>query len=210
MAVDGTRVAIQGFGKVGGFAAEIFHDAGFQVVAVSDYKGGVYNPLGLNPSGLRRHAHEAGTVAGYPGADAITNAELLEMETDVLVPAAVEDQFTPDNADRVRARLIVEAANGPTVPEADMIFRERGIFVVPDILANSGGVTVSYFEWVQDIQAYFWSEDQVNARLRELMARTFDDAASLSEERGVRLRLAALALGIGRVAEASAARGLFP
>jgi len=210
MPIEGTTVAIQGFGKVGGFAAEIFHDAGFQVVAVSDYKGGLSNPRGLNPSALRRHSDEAETVAGFPGADAITNKELLEMDVDVLVPAAIEDQITAENADRVRARLIVEGANGPTQPEADQMLSERGVFIVPDILANSGGVTVSYFEWVQDIQAYFWSEDQVNARLRDVMGRTFDDAASMAEERGVRLRLAALALGIERVAEAHRARGLFP
>ena len=210
MQVDGTRVAIQGFGKVGGFAAEILHDAGFNVVAVSDYKGGVYNPLGLNPSGLRRHVQEAETVAGFPGADAVSNSELLEMDCDVLVPAAVEDQITAENADRIRARLIVEAANGPTQPEADAMLDARGVTIVPDILANSGGVTVSYFEWVQDIQAYFWSEEEVNSRLRELMTRTYDDTAAYAEEKGVRLRLAALALGIGRVADAHVDRGLFP
>ena len=208
--IDGTRVAIQGFGKVGGFAAEVFHDAGFNVIAVSDYKGGVYNPRGLNPSALARYRTETGTVTGFPGADAITNDELLTMECDVLVPAALEDQLTAANADRVRAPLIVEAANGPTQPEADKILADRGRIIVPDVLANSGGVTVSYFEWVQDIQAYFWSEDQVNQRLREVMDRTYDEAAALAEEKGVRLRLAALALGIGRVAEAHRVRGLFP
>jgi glutamate dehydrogenase (NAD(P)+) len=210
MPIDSTRVAIQGFGKVGGHAAEIFHDTGFQVVAVSDHKGGVYNPLGLNPTALRRHVEENGTVAGYPRADAMTNAELLECDCDVLVPAAIEDQLTAANAGAVRARLIVEGANGPTQPQADLILAERGVTIVPDILANAGGVTVSYFEWVQDIQAYFWSEDQVNARLREVMERTFDEVAALAEERRVRLRLAALALGIGRVADAHRARGLFP
>ncbi len=210
MPIDGTKVAIQGFGKVGGYAAEIFHDAGFHVVAVSDYKGGVYNPLGLNPSAMQRHQVEADTITGFPGADSISNEELLEMDVDVLVPAAVEDQITETNADRVRARLVVEGANGPTVPEADRILTDRGVYIVPDVIANSGGVTVSYFEWVQDIQAYFWSEDQVNARLRDLMARTFEESASLAEEKGVRLRLAALALGIGRVADAHRDRGLFP
>ncbi|MFA5891715.1 MAG: Glu/Leu/Phe/Val dehydrogenase [Actinomycetota bacterium] len=208
--VEAATVVIQGFGKVGGFAAQVFHDAGFQVVAVSDYRGGIYNPLGLNPSAIMRHLSDAGTVTGFPGADAITNEELLELECDLLVPAAMEDQITEANADRVRAGLIVEAANGPTEPIADHILADRGISVVPDILANSGGVTVSYFEWVQDIQAYFWSEDQVNARLRRVMDAAFDEVAALAEDKGIRLRLAALALGIGRVAEAHVARGLFP
>ncbi|HEX9775234.1 MAG TPA: Glu/Leu/Phe/Val dehydrogenase [Actinomycetota bacterium] len=210
MEIEGTRVAIQGFGKVGGRAAEIFHDAGFHVVAVSDHKGGVFNPLGLNPSALRRHLAEAETIAGFPGADAISNAELLELDCEVLVPAAVEDQITEENADRVRAPLIVEGANGPTQPDADHALTARGVTIVPDILANAGGVTVSYFEWVQDIQAYFWTEDQVNKGLRAIMDRTFDDAWALSQEKGVRLRLAALALAIGRVAQAHIDRGLFP
>jgi glutamate dehydrogenase (NAD(P)+) len=210
MDIEGTRVAIQGFGKVGGFAAEVFHDAGFNVVAVSDYKGGVFNSRGLNPTALMRYKGESDTVTGFSGADAITNEELIEIECDVLVPAALEDQITAANAPKIKARLIVEGANGPTQPEADRILADRGVTIVPDVLANSGGVTVSYFEWVQDIQAYFWSEDQVNARLRELMDRTFDEVAALAEEKGVRLRLAALALGIGRVAEAHQVRGLFP
>ncbi len=210
MPIEGTRVAIQGFGKVGGFAAEVFHDAGFKVIAVSDYKGGVYNPRGLNPTALLRHRDEAGTVVGFTGADAITNDELLAIDCDVLVPAALEDQITSANADRIQARLIVEAANGPTQPEADHSLNDRGVVIVPDVLANSGGVTVSYFEWVQDLQAYFWSEDQVNLRLRELMDRAFNEAYALAIEKGVRLRLAALALGIGRVAEAHRVRGLFP
>lgn len=207
---DGLRVVIQGFGKVGGFAAHLFHDAGFNVIGVADHKGGVYNPRGLNPTALARYKHEADTVTGLPGADAVTNEELLELDCDVLVPAAIEDQITERNAGEIRARIIVEGANGPTVPEADQILAERGVLVVPDILANAGGVTVSYFEWVQDIQAYFWSEDEVNARMRDVMERAYDDVRGLAEERNVRLRLAALAIGIGRVAEAHRARGLFP
>jgi glutamate dehydrogenase (NAD(P)+) len=210
MAVDGTRVAIQGFGKVGGFAAEVFHDAGFNVIAVSDYKGGVYNPRGLNPSALLRYKQESQTVVGFPTADSLTNEELLEIDCDVLVPAAIEDQITERNAGKIKASLVVEGANGPTVPEADHVLADRGVYVVPDILANAGGVTVSYFEWVQDIQAYFWSEDQVNRRLRQVMDQSFAAAASLAEEKNVRLRLAALALGIGQVAQAHLARGLFP
>ncbi|MEX2557453.1 MAG: Glu/Leu/Phe/Val dehydrogenase [Actinomycetota bacterium] len=207
---EGLNVAIQGFGKVGGFAAQLFHDAGFNVVAIADYKGGVYNQRGLNPTALLRYKSEADTIAGYPGADTITNEELLEMDVDILVPAAIEDQITESNADRIKAKLVVEGANGPTTPEADHILTERGVTVVPDILANAGGVTVSYFEWVQDIQAYFWSEDEVNARMRDIMERSYEEVRTLSVEKGVRLRLAALALGIGRVAEAHRVRGLFP
>jgi glutamate dehydrogenase (NAD(P)+) len=210
MQPEGRSVAIQGFGKVGGFAAQLFHDAGFNVVGISDYKGGVYNPRGLNPTALLRYKGEADTIAGFPAADSITNEELLALDVDILVPAAMEDQLTQQNADAVRAKLIVEGANGPTTPEADNILTERGILIVPDVLANSGGVTVSYFEWVQDIQAYFWSEDEVNMRMREVMERAYDETRALAEEKNVRLRLAALAIGIGRVAEAHLARGLFP
>ena len=208
--LEGLRVGIQGFGKVGGFAAQLFHDAGFNVIGIADYKGGVFNPRGLNPSAILRYKMQADTVAGYPGADAITNEELLELDCDILVPAAIEDQITEANADRVKAKLVVEGANGPTTPEADQILATRGVTVVPDILANAGGVTVSYFEWVQDIQAYFWSEDEVNARMRAVMERSYDEVRTLSEEKDVRLRLAALAIGIGRVAEAHRVRGLFP
>jgi glutamate dehydrogenase (NAD(P)+) len=207
---EGRSVAIQGFGKVGGFAAQLFHDAGFNVVGIADYKGGVFNARGLNPSALLRYKNETETVAGYPNADAITNEELLALDCDILVPAALEDQITETNVDAVRARIIVEGANGPTTPEADHALADRGVLVVPDILANAGGVTVSYFEWVQDIQAYFWSEDEVNARMRNVMERAYQEVRALSEERNVRLRLAALAIGIGRVAEAHRARGLFP
>ena len=210
MQPEGRTVAIQGFGKVGGFAAQLFHDAGFNVVGISDYKGGVYNPLGLNPTALMRYKNEADTIAGYPGADSITNDELLALDVDLLVPAAIEDQLTERNADAVRAKIIVEGANGPTTPEADRILTDRGILIVPDVLANSGGVTVSYFEWVQDIQAYFWTEDEVNMRMREIMERAYDETRTLAEEKNVRLRLAALAIGIGRVADAHMARGLFP
>lgn len=207
---DGATVAIQGFGKVGGFAAEVFHDAGLKVVAVSDYKGGVASPLGLNPNALRHHIREAGTVAGAPGTDDITNADLLAMEVDILVPAALEDQITGDNVDTIRAPLIVEAANGPITSDADLALSDRGIIVVPDILANAGGVVVSYFEWVQSLQAYFWTEEEVNRRLREIMDRAYVETAAMAEHSGVRLRLAALAIALERVAEAHQVRGLFP
>jgi glutamate dehydrogenase (NAD(P)+) len=188
----------------------LLHDQGCIVVGVGDAGGAVYNPRGLSPVGLSAHWEEAKTVAGFDGGRAITNEELLELECDVLIPAALEGVLTKDNANRVQARIVVEAANGPTTPEADEIFRDRRVHVVPDILANAGGVTVSYFEWVQDIQAYFWSEDEVNARLRRIMEEAYVQVLELAEDRKVTMRQAATILGVQRVAEAHTTRGLFP
>jgi glutamate dehydrogenase (NAD(P)+) len=210
LGVEEVSVAIQGYGKVGGFAAQLLHDAGCQVVAVSDVEGGLYRDRGLDPEAINRHKREAGTVAGYPGADPITNEELLTVECDVLVPAAIEGVVTVKNADQIRARVVCEAANGPVTFEADKILGDRGVYVVPDILANSGGVTASYFEWVQDIQAYFWSEEQVNARLRQIMERAFNEVHGLASDKGLTMRQAAHWIGVGRVAEAHLTRGLFP
>jgi len=207
----GASVAIQGFGKVGGLAASFLHDAGCQVVAVSDVKGGVYNPAGLNPNALLRHVRAgADSVVGYPGTDTITNGELVELDVDILVPAALEGVITGDNADRVKARFVVEGANGPTTPDGDTILESKGVVVVPDILANAGGVAVSYFEWVQDLQAYFWNEDEVNDRLRALIEGAYAQVSQLSAERGVSLRTAAQMIGVGRVADAHRTRGLYP
>jgi len=207
----GATVAVQGFGKVGGLAAQFLHDAGCNVVAVSDVKGGVHNPAGLNPAALLRHLRTgADSVVGYPGTDTITNEELLELDVDILVPAALEGVLHEENAARVQARFVVEGANGPTTPDADAILHDRGILVVPDILANSGGVAVSYFEWVQDLQAYFWSEDEVNDRLKVLMESAYDEVSALAVERGITLRTAAQMIGVGRVADAHRTRGLYP
>jgi glutamate dehydrogenase (NAD(P)+) len=207
----GVTIAVQGFGKVGALAAQYLHDAGCRVVAVSDVKGGVYNPQGLDPAGLVREVRTgAGTVVGYPGTDTITNTELLELDVDVLVPAALEGVITAENAPKVRARFIVEGANGPVTTDADQILEDRDVVVVPDILANGGGVAVSYFEWVQDMQAYFWTEDEVNERLAALMARAYDEVSFLAAERKVSLRMAAQMIGVGRVAEAHRTRGLYP
>ncbi|WP_261567392.1 Glu/Leu/Phe/Val family dehydrogenase [Frankia gtarii] len=206
-----TTVAIQGFGKVGALAAQYLHDAGCKVVAVSDVKGGIYNPQGLNPAALIRHLAEgAETVVGFPGTDTLTNDDLLELDVDVLLPAALEGVITIENADRVKARIIVEGANGPVTAEADRILEDRGVMVVPDILANGGGVAVSYFEWVQDMQAYFWSEDEVNDRLRTLMERAYGEVAMLATTQGISMRKAAHIIGVSRVAEAHQTRGLYP
>jgi glutamate dehydrogenase (NAD(P)+) len=210
MSVEETRVAIQGYGKVGGPAVRLLEELGCIVVAVSDVNGGVYNPRGLSWKGLAEHRADTGTVAGFSGGEAISNDELLTIDCDVLIPAALESQLTEHNGDRVRAQVIIEAANGPTTPEADDIFEDRGILVVPDILANAGGVTVSYFEWVQDLQAYFWDEDEVNEKLRSIMEHAYVNVLDLAEEHKAPMRTAATMLGVSRVAEAHLTRGLFP
>jgi glutamate dehydrogenase (NAD(P)+) len=204
-------VAVQGFGKVGGLAAQFLHDAGCKVVAVSDVKGGAYNAMGLNPAAMLRSVRQGlDSIAGYPGTDEITNEELIELDVDVLVPAALEGVVHDGNADKIRARFIVEGANGPTTPDADAILEQRNVHVVPDILANSGGVAVSYFEWVQDLQAYWWSEDQVNDRLKAIMECAYQEVSILAQDEGVSLRTAAQMIGVGRVAEAHRTRGLYP
>ncbi len=205
------RVAVQGFGKVGGLAAQYLHDAGCTVVAVSDVGGAIYDGGGLDPAALLKHLRAgAETVVGYPGTDTISNAELLELDVDVLVPAALEGVIHEGNAANVKARFVIEGANGPTTPDGDAILEDRGIIVVPDILANAGGVAVSYFEWVQDLQAYFWSEDEVNDRLKILMERAYDEVAGLAFREKLSLRTAAQVIGVGRVADAHRTRGLFP
>ncbi len=205
-----TKVVVQGFGNVGSVAAKIAAESGATVVGVSDVTGGYYDPKGLDIPAMLAYTRQHGSLGGYPEADHVTNAELLVLPCDVLIPAALEGQITEANAGQIRARLIAEGANGPTTPEADRILRDRGVFVIPDILANAGGVTVSYFEWVQDIQAYYWSEDEVNNRLRRIMEKSYMDVLSLSEDRKVIMRTAATMLGVGRVAEAHVTRGLYP
>jgi glutamate dehydrogenase (NAD(P)+) len=208
--IEEVTVAIQGYGKVGGHAAQLLHDAGCRVVAVSDVEGGLYRERGLDPEAINRHKKEAGGVAGFPGAEPLSNADLLEIECDVLIPAAVEGVISVKNADAVKARVVCEAANGPVTFEGDKVLNDRGICVVPDILANSGGVTVSYFEWVQDIQAYFWSEEEVNERLRQILEQAFREVHELAKDKNMTMRQAAHWIGVGRVAEAHLTRGLFP
>lgn len=207
---DGATVAVQGFGNVGRTVARLLYREGFRVIGISDSQGGTYNPKGLDVPALTEHKREAGTVVGFPGGEDITNEELLALKCDVLVPAALENQITEENADKVRAKIVAEGANGPTTPEADAILYERGTFVIPDILANAGGVTVSYFEWVQSLQEFFWSEEEVNTRLRDIMVRSFHEVYEVHMREKVDMRLAAYILAVGRVAEAFHTRGLYP
>ncbi len=210
MPVVGSRVAVQGFGNVGATAAYLMHDQGGKVVAVSDVKGGIYAPDGLDPRAVVRYVEQTRTVAGFPGTERVTNAELLELSCDFLIPAAIEGQITSKNADQIKAKIVVEGANGPTTPEADQILLDRGILVVPDILANAGGVVVSYFEWVQDLQALFWNEAEINERLERIMVQSFAGIVRLARERDVDLRIAAMIFAVSRVADALMTRGIYP
>ena len=208
--IRGRKVAVQGFGNVGSVAARLLWREGCVIVAVSDIKGGIHNPEGLDIRQLETHIAETGSVVGFPGTEPMTNEELLTVPCDILVPAAVGGQLHPGNADRIKASLIAEGANGPTTPEADVILRDRGVTVIPDILANAGGVVVSYFEWVQGLQYYFWRESEITARLQEVMTRAFNRVWALGAKEGTDLRTAALMEGIKRVAEGYKVRGLYP
>lgn len=204
------RVVIQGYGNAGAVAARLLREMGATVLAVSDSRGGVYHPGGLDPGAVLSHKAAHGSVVGFPEADTLTNAELLELPCDILVPAALESQITGANAARIRARIVAEAANGPTTPEADAILNDRGVLVLPDILANAGGVTVSYFEWVQDLQSFFWTEREVNDRLEQVMVASFEGVREIAERRHVPLRTAAYLLAVRRVADALVTRGVAP
>jgi glutamate dehydrogenase (NAD(P)+) len=212
--LDGTTVAVQGYGNVGMFAATILNLMGAKVVAVSDISGGLFNPQGLDITAINEHvaAHPKQLLEGYaaPGVEKINNAELLLSDVDVLIPAALEHQIHAGNASHVRAKMIVEGANGPVTPEADEILNDRNIIVVPDILANAGGVTVSYFEWVQDLQFFFWDEKEVNSNLERIMVRSFKNVWDFSQEQHVPLRLGAYMLAVAKVANAVRDRGIFP
>ena len=210
MGVDDVAVAVQGFGKVGSSVAKLLHDQGCRIVAISDVSGGLYNERGLHPEVLERHVKASGSVVGFPDADAITNAELLALEVDVLVPAALEGVLNEANVGAVHARIVAEGANGPTTPAADQALNERNVLILPDIMANAGGVVVSYFEWVQDLQAFFWSEEEVNIRLRQIMERAFLEVYRLAQSKGWTMRQAATILAVSRVADAWRARGLYP
>ena len=206
----GARVVVQGFGNVGSISAMQLHDQGCRIVGVSDIYGGIYNPNGIDPRAVQRHVQETGRVSGFPGGEPVSNDALLELPCDILVPAAIEGQITGANAPRIQAKLIVEGANGPTTPDADEILNDRGVLVVPDILANAGGVIVSYFEWVQDLNSLFWSEEEINARLEPILVSAFDRVAATAREREIPLRTAAMVNAVQRVAGALMTRGIYP
>jgi glutamate dehydrogenase (NAD(P)+) len=208
--VAGRRVVIQGFGNVGRNLAVILAEQGASIIAVSDSTGGIYNPDGLDVSAAVEHKRAHRSFVGFEGAETLTNEELLLLDCDVLAPCALEQVITADNADKVKAGIVAEGANGPVTPEADLILEERGVLILPDVLANAGGVVVSYFEWVQGLQEYFWKESEVNAKLNDIITRAFAEAWREHEEREISMRQAAYAIAVGRVAEATITRGLYP
>ena len=206
----GARIGIQGFGNVGEAAARIIHERGAKLVGITDIGGGVHDENGLDPARLKRRMQETGSIAGAPGTSPLTNEQLLEMECDVLILAALEGQITAENAGRVNARVLAEGANGPTLPEADPILRERGVTVIPDILCNAGGVVVSYFEWVQNLQSLRWPVDEVNKRLRDVLLEAYDEVDEMQRTQGIDARLAAHAIAVARVGQAVRIRGVYP
>jgi glutamate dehydrogenase (NAD(P)+) len=208
--MDELRVAVQGFGNVGSFLAKFLAEQGSTVIAVSDSRGGIYNEAGLEMDAVLAHKQETGALEGLRGAESITNEELLLLECDVLAPCALEQVITSANADQVRAKIIAEGANGPVTPAADEILDDRGVLILPDVLANAGGVVVSYFEWVQGLQEYFWKEDEINSKLRDITTRAFNETWRTMDERKTSMRLAAYGLAVGRVADATITRGLYP
>ena len=210
LGTDAPTVVIQGFGNVGSVTAKYLYQYGCRIIAVSDVNGGIYNPDGINIDELMQYMKEHKTVIGFPGTDRVTNDEILEIKCDILAPCAVGNVITEKNAANIKCRILAEGANGPTTPAADRILLENGVFIIPSILANAGGVTVSYFEWVQDIQRLFWSEDEVNCKLQVLMNKAFDEVYGLAQARNVDTRTAAMMIGVGRVAEAKRLRGLYP
>lgn len=210
MKTEHPTVVVQGYGNVGSIAARQLHSAGYKVVAVSDVHGGIYNKDGLDIPRLTAYMSEMGRVTDFPHSEPVSNKELLEIPCDVLVPAALGHQIHEGNMDKLNCKIIVEGANGPTSPEADIYLHEKGVFIVPDILANAGGVTVSYFEWVQGLMQLFWTEDEVNNRLEEIMGRACDKVFALTTDTNRRPRMAALQLGVSTIAEAKRLRGLYP
>jgi len=205
-----TTVVVQGYGNAGAGAARILADKGARIIAVSDSRGGIYNEKGLDPIKVAEYKNSTGSVKGYEKGETISNKELLELECDILVPAALENQITEENAERIKAKIIAEAANGPTTFGADEILDKKKIFVIPDILANAGGVTVSYFEWMQDLQFHFWTEDEVNVQLEKVMVKSFQDVLKVYQREKVDMRTAAHMLAVSRVAEATKLRGIYP
>lgn len=210
MPLRGARVSIQGYGNAGATAARLFHNEGCKIVALSDSRGGIYNESGLDPIAVLRHKQERGSVVDFPRGQPLGERDVLEIPCDILIPAATEGMLTAANANRVQARIVAEAANGPTTPQADKILFDKGIIVIPDILANAGGVTVSYFEWVQDLQSFFWGVEEITQKLEVLMNRAFAAVAEKADQYHSDMRLAANMLAISRVAEATQIRGIYP
>ncbi len=210
LSIEGRRVAVQGFGNVGSNLALILAGQGATIVALSDSRGGVHNADGIDVKAALAHKQDTGSLEGLAGAEAITNDELLVVDCDVLAPCALEQVVTGENAGQIKASIVCEGANGPVTPDADVILDDRGVLVLPDVLANAGGVVVSYFEWVQGLQEYFWKESEVNAKLNDIITRAFAETWRAHEERSLPMRQAAYALAVGRVAEATTTRGLYP
>jgi glutamate dehydrogenase (NAD(P)+) len=210
LALSGATVAVQGFGNVGSYLARFVAQDGATVVAISDSAGGVYNPSGIDIEAAIARKRETGSIGGLPGTDPISNDDLLLLDVDVLAPCALEQVISESNADRIKARIVVEGANGPVTPAADEILEQNGVLILPDILANAGGVIVSYFEWVQGLQEYFWREDEVNAKLNDIVTRAFNETWALHESKGIAMRLASYGLAVQRVAEATITRGIYP
>jgi glutamate dehydrogenase (NAD(P)+) len=206
---EDTAVVIQGFGNVGGMAAKLMSAIGFKIIAIVEYDGAAYNPKGLDIAALQQHRKETGSITGFPGGEDMDKTEAMFLECDVLIPAATENVITSQNADRVRCKILCEGANGPTTPLADEILADKKVFVIPDILANAGGVTVSYFEWVQDRQGFFWNEQLVNERLQEIMDESFDAIVAYAEAHRVNNRIAAYMVALDRVAQAIRLRGIY-
>jgi glutamate dehydrogenase/leucine dehydrogenase len=203
-------MAVEGFGNAGQFASQFVEDQGARLIAASDSKGGIYNKNGINVAELRRHKEKTGSVTGFSGANSISNEELLETECTILIPAALENQITTKNASRIKAKIVAEAANGPTTPDADEVLYNNKILVIPDILANGGGVTVSYFEWLQNLRRDYWTEEKVNERLDRNITKAFNDVYQTSERYGIDMRKASTVLAVNRVVEAIKIRGLWP
>lgn len=210
VSLEGATVVIQGFGNTGSNAATFLHELGARIIAASDVTGAIRMGAGLDPLALERHRLTAGTLEGFPGGESVLENDLLEMPCDILVMAGLEDQIHAGNAGRISAKMVVEAANLPTSPQADDILRERGIYLIPDLLANAASLMLSYFEWVQDLQSYFWTEEETRDRLRRVVTNTFDAVAAMAARSNVDLRTAGLMLAIGRVAEATRLRGIYP
>ncbi|BBE08528.1 MAG: glutamate dehydrogenase (NAD(P)+) [Glomeribacter sp. 1016415] len=208
--IAGARIAIQGFGNVGGIAARLFSEAGAKIIAIQDHTGTLYRPAGIDAHKLLEHVAQTGGIAGFTGAESLANDEFWGIESDILIPAALEGQITEKNAPRIRTKIVVEGANGPTTPSADDILNEHGILVIPDVIANAGGVTVSYFEWVQDFSSFFWSEDEINHRLERVMREAFASVWQVALEHKVSVRTAAYIVACTRILMAREMRGLYP